>query len=214
MNNSSVRLYNPRLVKTANEEAVNVNLNPALGYNKYKATIYYQGNEYVSNILQFTAENGLNSNELTRFNMSLKLEHDKESFDSYPFYGPDSTLIVSGEASKSRSLKMIYEHTGDGTLEPNILNGATAYFYIPNNSTMLTTPNNAAFDYKYTGEQYALEGYTAYCKSYRDEFTPDNSANNLLKNTYPMELIGRFNDQDSSYEYKKPIQDWIGSSNA
>jgi hypothetical protein len=41
MNNSSVRLYNPRLVKSVSEETVNVNLDPTLGYNKYKATIHY-----------------------------------------------------------------------------------------------------------------------------------------------------------------------------
>jgi hypothetical protein len=69
--------------------------------------------------------------------MALKLENGENSYDSYPLYGEDSNLVDPLEATKTRSVYFTYDSTTGGSLEADVLNGATALFYIPTFSTML-----------------------------------------------------------------------------
>jgi cell division protein FtsI/penicillin-binding protein 2 len=124
--------------------------------------------------------------------MSLTLHNvEDSSYDSYPLYGPDGIIINPLDSSKRRELYFSYDSEAGGSLEPNVLNGATAYFYIPENSTMLTTASAQTYWNEDMDAAHKKVGYTAVVKRFTTEFTQyDDGKLNMLKNTAPQELNG------------------------
>ena len=190
---------------TGNEISIAVELNPIFETNKYRAIIHHQGNTYTSNELIFSAATGLDSNTVNALNMALTI-HNKEnsSLDNYPFYGYDQVITNPAETRKNREVYFSYDSSIGGSLESNVLEDATAYFYIPETATMLAPPG--AFDYELKENEFSLKGHKAYKKIFTDEFilpSQDIKAFNLIKNSRPKELIGH----GIGYEVDT-IQDW------
>jgi hypothetical protein len=143
--------------------------------NEYRAHVYYSGNDYLSNTITFIADLGDEEN-VDKLNMSLTLHNGKNSFDSYPLYGPDMSLINPGEAHVRRHVYFSYDSSIGGSLEPDVLNGATAYFYIPKNATMLSVPTQDVHPYgamidETVGTEHEMIGYFAQKKAFTDEFS-------------------------------------------
>lgn len=215
--NAGFRLYQPKLEACNNATEIDINVDPIYSENTYRAIIYYKGNVFTSNKLVFTAKTGLDSDTVNALNMALTLNNGNKSQDSYPSYGSDSALINIGDASTNREVYFTYDSDIGGTLEPDVLNGAQAYFYIPNNATMLNGPYDSEnASWQYAGTDHQIEGYTVYRKVFIDEFTPpivnteENPISyNLLKNTEPKELNGRPGD----FSYSQSIYDWEADDN-
>lgn len=198
--------------QTGKETNLTVSVNTKWQTNEYQAKVYFDGNVYSSNILSFKAATGYDSNIHDQLNMSLELKHySNNSLDSYPFYGEDSAIINVGDENAIRELQYTYNSSVGGTLEPEVLNGASAYFYIPTVSTMLNQPYNNPWlltDEEAKKDKIYLEGYKVYKKSYIDEFTRyDDATLNILKNTAPAELNGH----GKGYNYEKQINYWVSA---
>lgn len=194
--------------KFTNQTTIYAPINSKWAVNEYKAVIYVlesgqdEPNSYTSNVLTFKVATGYDSNIHDALNMNLTLHNGAESLDAYPFYGADSAIINPGEASKNRSIYFSYAGATGNILEPDILNGATAYFYIPTISTMLELP----YGVDPCGEE---QGYKVYKKTYTNEFNEIKSGSfNILKNTAPSELIGA----GKNYNYTKAIYGWESGS--
>lgn len=194
--------------KFINQTTIYAPINSKWAVNEYKAVIYVlesgqdEPNSYTSNVLTFKVATGYDSNIHDALNMNLTLHNGAESLDAYPFYGADSAIINPGEASKNRGIYFSYAGATGNILEPDILNGATAYFYIPTISTMLELP----YGVDPCGEE---QGYKVYKKTYTNEFNEIKSGSfNILKNTAPSELIGA----GKNYNYTKAIYGWESGS--
>jgi hypothetical protein len=77
--------------------------------------------------------------------ISLDLYNSDTSQDSYPCYGGDGLIIDAGEDNKKREVYFKYNSDTGAELEPDILNGAKAYFYIPLHSSMLRAPADISY---------------------------------------------------------------------
>lgn len=192
---------------TGEETKLSVTLNMTWATNEYRAIVIFNGRSYTSNTITFKNATGLDDPQ-GELKMSLALHNvENSSYDSYPLYGPDGIIINPLDSSKRREVYFSYDSEAGGSLEPNVLNGGRAYFYIPENSTMLELPTSVN-ETNWNDErdkEYQKVGYTAYVKEYVDEFsTYDDKELNLLKNTAPKELICK----GANYNYTNRISDW------
>ena len=165
---------------------IEVELNPLWSINEYRAVITFQGNTYTSNILQFVSKTGLENEIKNSLNLRLTLHNGEYSLDSYPLYGADTVLINPLEAHRQRELYFFYESAIGGSLEPDALSGATAYFYIPNNVTMLEQPSDQSrlLDEDKTANWY-MEGYTTYAYTFGPSITQkDKTFKYCIKKNY------------------------------
>ena len=128
--------------------------------NEYRAIIYYAGNAYISNIIQFTnAAPGADMIQ-SALQMALTIHNIADSSqDAYPFYGSDGMIINPNDATRERKVYFSYDSTVGGSLEEDVLDGATVRYYIPLNSTMLQSA------YTYSGwnkiDNSEQDGYKA-----------------------------------------------------
>lgn len=165
---------------------IEVELNPLWSINEYRAVITFQGNTYTSNILQFVSKTGLENEIKNSLNLRLTLHNGEYSLDSYPLYGVDTVLINPLEAHRQRELYFFYESAIGGSLEPDALTGATAYFYIPNNVTMLEQPSDQSrlLNEDKTANWY-MEGYTTYAYTFGSSITQkDKTFKYRIKKNY------------------------------
>lgn len=165
---------------------IEVELNPLWSINEYRAIITFQGNTYISNILQFVSKTGLENEIKNSLNLRLTLHNGEYSLDSYPLYGADTVLINPLEAHRQRELYFFYESAIGGSLEPDALTGATAYFYIPNNVTMLEQPSDQSrlLNEDKTANWY-MEGYTTYAYTFGSSITQkDKTFKYRIKKNY------------------------------
>lgn len=195
---------------TGKEPKLSVTLNMIWATNEYRAIVVFNGRSYTSNTITFKNATGLDDPQ-GELKMSLALHNvENSSYDSYPLYGPDGIIINPLDSSKRREVYFSYDSEAGGSLESDVLNGATAYFYIPENSTMLATASTTNFDTTVDAD-YKKEGYTAFVKRFTTEFTQyENDKLNILKNTAPREL----NCLGTDYNYDKQIQSWSSGLNA
>lgn len=157
--------------ETGREQELTVNLNMAWGLNEYRAIVVFDGVSYISNIIQFKNATGID-NPQERLQMLLTLHNVVDSsYDSYPLYGSDGLVINPLDATQNRKVYFSYSSEIGGSLEPDVLKGATAYFYIPQNSTMLEVPGgDTNWDDDQDGD-HSKVGYVAYVKRFSKEQT-------------------------------------------
>ena len=157
--------------KTGQEQELTVNLNMAWALNEYRAIVVFDGAAYTSNIIQFKNATGID-NPQEKLQMSLTLHNvEDSSYDSYPLYGPDGVIINPLDSSKNRKVYFSYESEIGGSLEPSVLNGATAYFYIPQNSTMLEAPGGETNWDDNQDKKHNKIGYTTYVKRFAEDLS-------------------------------------------
>ena len=159
------------LQETGQEQELTVNLNMAWALNEYRAIVVFDGVSYTSNIIQFKNATGID-NPQERLQMLLTLHNVIDSsYDSYPLYGSDGMVINPLDATQNRKVYFSYSSEIGGSLEPDVLKGATAYFYIPQNSTMLEVPaGETNWDDDQDGN-HSKAGYVAYVKRFSKEQT-------------------------------------------
>lgn len=147
-----------------NKTIVNLEVNQTLTINEYRAVIYFRGNQYISNVLSFQNRNGAENEVLNTLNLLLTLHNGDHSFDSYAAYNADTTLINPADGYIQRSLYFSYDgNKVNEEFEASALNGATAYFYIPKDNTMLEGPGGGINPIEEDPNAiWYLEGYDAY----------------------------------------------------
>lgn len=190
------------------EEEVSVKVNTQYSTNKYRASVWFQGQQYKSNVLSFASETGLDGEQYNDLNISLELRNKEgHSQDSYPCYGGDGLILSEADARKNRKVQFKYNSESGEELEPEILNGGTAYFYVPKYNTMLDPASDNGYlldDSAAKEDKVFEEGYYIYKKTFTNEFTrvpADVSRTyNLLTDTEPKELNGR--PRGYTHEYK------------
>lgn len=157
--------------ETGQEQQLTVNLNMTWALNEYRAIVVFDGTAYTSNIIQFKNATGID-NPQEKLQMSLTLHNvEDSSYDSYPLYGPDGVIINPLDSSKNRKVYFSYESEIGGSLEPSVLNGATAYFYIPQNSTMLEAPGGETNWDDNQDKKHNKIGYTTYVKRFAEDLS-------------------------------------------
>lgn len=157
--------------ETGQEQELTVNLNMTWALNEYRAIVVFDGATYTSNIIQFKNATGID-NPQEKLQMSLTLHNvEDSSYDSYPLYGPDGVIINPLDSSKNRKVYFSYESEIGGSLESSVLNGATAYFYIPQNSTMLEAPGGETNWDDNQDKKHNKIGYTTYVKRFAEDLS-------------------------------------------
>ena len=159
------------LQETGKEQELTVNLNMAWRLNEYRAIVVFDGASYTSNIIQFKNATGID-NPQERLQMLLTLHNVVDSsYDSYPLYGSDGVVINPLDATQNRKVYFSYSSEIGGSLEPDVLKGATAYFYIPQNSTMLEVPGGETNWDDDQDSDHSKTGYIAYVRRFSKEQT-------------------------------------------
>ena len=159
------------LQETGKEQELTVNLNMAWRLNEYRAIVVFDGASYTSNIIQFKNATGID-NPQERLQMLLTLHNVVDSsYDSYPLYGSDGVVINPLDARQNRKVYFSYSSEIGGSLEPDVLKGATAYFYIPQNSTMLEVPGGETNWDDDQDSDHSKTGYIAYVRRFSKEQT-------------------------------------------
>ena len=152
-------------------------LDPNKKEEKFKVILFYNHEKFESNELVFTnLDANLLVDEIIKDQIPIiEIEHGNNSMDSYQtLYDDGNVLINSTESRKNRELKIKY--IGKKTDEELI--GATICWYLPNNSTMLTTNIEELEDLGYNTDYYQLGkiiGIVEYTKVIRTG--PDNGYN-------------------------------------
>ena len=144
-----------------NKTSLDIAIEPTWLLNEYRATVYYSGNFYRSNILQFRNAAPGSDAVQNALQMSLTLLNGENGQDAYPLYGSDGSIINPADSTLiNRSVYFVYDSTVGGTLENDVLDGATVCYYIPLNATMLQE------SYFYDGWTKIAEGATNYRNGY------------------------------------------------
>ena len=133
--------------------------NGELPIEKYRVVLFYNHEMFLSNILEFTNEDNTLSNLPADLTDAIYLEHGKNSQDSYQSYGANNYLINAADAYTKREIKLSFN--GKKLKESDLI-GAQIFWYIPNNSTMLT----------YNIKNF--ENYTNDLKNSEDEALPQS----------------------------------------
>lgn len=147
-----------------NKTIINLEVNQTLATNEYRAIIYFRGNQYISNVLSFQNRSNTENEVLNTLNLLLSLHNGTHSFDSYAAYNADTTLINPADGYIQRSLYFSYDgNKVSEEFETSALNGATAYFYIPKDNTMLEGPGGGINPMEEDSDAiWYLEGYDTY----------------------------------------------------
>ena len=181
---------------SANKESISVLLNKTWASNKYHAVIYFQGEKFISNEIEFYNEQG----DIVKNAMQMELivEHGDNSYDSYPFYGADGAVINTYDAAKLRYLTFRVDSSIGGTIDDNALEGATVQYFIPTISTMLRD----AGEQNGWSEPELKDGYIYYEATWSKElkipYRLKNNYNPLFKNN---SIIIKIIDKNG-FEYK------------
>ena len=110
----------------------------------FKAVLFYNHNKYESNTITFTNDSDTQDLSAADIDGALSIEHGQYSQESYQSYGANGYLINAGDSHRKRTLNIAFEGVdGSGT---ESLIGATVYWYVPRNSTMLTVFNTDITD--------------------------------------------------------------------
>lgn len=118
------------------EGYLTVYLDPYMQEEKFKVVIFYNHEKFESNELVFTNLETVPDATSMDGTDAISIIHGTNSMESYQtLYGSNNSLINQGHSSVNRKLLLNY----DGLLGGNeLLIGASVYWYIPRNSTMLT----------------------------------------------------------------------------
>lgn len=122
-------------VLTKNNDCVAVSLG-AVQQEKYAVVLFHNHKKIESNEVVFTNSAVIPDNSMINRLGALSIQHceNTHSQDSYQLYGPTGQLVNAGEAQYTRKLKAHFESEDGGDEQ---LIGATIYWYVPNNATML-----------------------------------------------------------------------------
>ena len=120
----------------AENSYLTVYLDPQRSEERFKVVIFYNHEKFVSNELVFTNADEVVDTATADANGAISISHGQNSMDSYQtLYGSNNLLINQGHASVNRELQLSYQ----GLLGGNeVLAGASVYWYVPRNSTMLS----------------------------------------------------------------------------
>ena len=141
---------------------------------KYKIILFYNHEMFESNEIVFTNLDDVPDATTVDKSDAIVIKHGENSQDTYQSYGLTNYLVNAADASKIRTISVHYEGllAGDEALA-----GTQVYWYIPNQSTMLTCDDahltetlgfysDRAIE---DGQKpdYSKEGYTCYYKPIR-----------------------------------------------
>ena len=154
-----------------------VDFNRYVQKEKIKAVLFYNHEQFESNELEFSnTVNVVDIPEIDK-NGALQIEHwssidgkDSHSKDSYQLYDANGLLINAAEIQKKRELRVRFD--GETGTDEQLI-GATVYWYVPSNATLLDIFDSEVQDF-----------YTDRVKEY--------SSLTLFKNTCKRDLISNY----------------------
>lgn len=153
---------------------VQLECNINLPQSSFKAVVYCNSQAYVSNVITFINEDKVeDADDSDSLHLAFTLNHGNDSFDAYPYYGENNLLITPSEQYRQRQIYFTYESTIGASLDSNVLDGGTMYWYIPKSidtegSTMLIADKNWYTIKGYTkslDSDYAITGYDCWSKT-------------------------------------------------
>ena len=104
-------------------------------HERYMAVLFYNHNMYKSNVLEFVNADVVPDKTTLDQGDILIFEHGENSADGFQSYAITNYLMDAADESRLRRIRCHY----DGLLaKDNAFVGGSIYWYVPNNSTMLT----------------------------------------------------------------------------
>lgn len=128
----------------------------------FKAVVFYNHDKFISNELEFTNADDVPDKALLDKSDALVIRHVTNSRDNYNCYAMTNYLLNAADSSVEREIECYY----DGLLAKNeVLVNARAYWYVPEDSTMITVNKNllTANDFV-VDKSRPKDGYTCYYK--------------------------------------------------
>ena len=117
-----------------------VYLDPNRQEEKFKVVLFYNHEKYESNELVFTNLETVPDATTLDSADAIEITHSTNSMESYQtLYGSNNTLINQGHSLVNRKLRLHYNGLLGGD---ESLIGASIYWYVPRNATMLTVNVN------------------------------------------------------------------------
>lgn len=113
----------------------NIALSEDMVEEKFMAVLFFNHIPYYSNILTFTNENPISTDDITDLINAVYIEMGYKSFDSYQLYGSHNQLLNGANALINRELRIRYNGIEE---KDEALIDSYVYWYIPKNATMLT----------------------------------------------------------------------------
>ena len=164
---------------------------------RIKAIVFYNHQMFISNEIEFKNTATLVDESAIDANGALSIEHSTNSLKDYQFYGIGNFLTNPAEAQRMRLIRAHFDGEAGGDEQ---LKGASIFWYVPQNSTMISIS-----DRDYDGG-VSCEGVTL-SSFYRDDVAIYASAT-ALNNDYAQSkasakrkyLVGPI---DGKYEFYK-----------
>lgn len=130
----------------------------------FKAVVFYNHDKFISDELEFTNADDIPDKSTLDKSDALIIKHKEKgnSQDNYNCYAMTNYLLNAADSSIEREIECYY----DGLLAKNeVLVNARAYWYVPEDSTMITVNSNLLARKGFViDESRPKQGYTCYYK--------------------------------------------------
>ena len=136
---------------------------------RFQAILFHNHIPYYSNSIEFTNKDFVNS-DVDLSGASVSIENSKNALDIYQLYGENNLLINTADKSLGRKVTLNYIGEDGSGIEK--LQGAQVFWYLPQDSTMLTFDKKSDLE-DYTSDfgdvvsatEHSLEGYYCFYKT-------------------------------------------------
>lgn len=144
-------------------------MNADLVSETFKAVVFYNHDKFVSDELLFTNADDIPDKSLLDKSDALVINHATDSRDNYNCYAMTNYLLNAADSSIEREVTCHY----DGLLAGDeVLANARAYWYIPEDSTMITVNEKKLTTNGFTADKSRPKtGYICYYKLLKAEVT-------------------------------------------
>lgn len=144
-------------------KALKINLDQMKSEEKYALVLFYNHEQIKSNILTFTNNTEIVTDEDIALQGEVNIVNGEKSLDHYPFYGIDN-LLTPSERTYERELKL--EYKGTYYTADKVLPGALIKWYIPEYSSMILPISDARIkELNFVKIESDEPGYTCYQKA-------------------------------------------------
>ena len=169
-----------------------VNLQQPIKEERFKVVLFYNHNQFESQELIFTNKTEIIDGTIIDINGALSIEHTDTSQASYQAYDANGYLVNSADHQKKHNLRVRFSGI---TGSDEQLIGATVYWYIPKQSTMLEVFNSDLDD----------KWHTDRIDSFKTKKMLDDATGRIAKTNryYLVEADNKI------YEYK--VDQWVAT---
>ena len=155
---------------------------------KFTAVLFYNHEMFISNEIEFLNDALLSNSEDVDKSRALYIEHNENSLSLYQLYGEGNFLINPAEAHRKRLLRARFD--GETGSDEKLI-GSQIFWFVPQNSTMLTTVGTD-YDEKFYSDKLETYGSlealnSAFNKglAYKDRtYLIENSLYKYINNTW------------------------------